>query len=75
MSIISLYAGIAGGAGPNRSDANIGTTMAEIYDPTQPIGQRWSVVADSPIWRMYHSIAFLTTNAEVSEWLGIECRV
>ena len=48
----SLYAGTGGGAGSNRSDANIGTTMAEIPDPTQPIGLRWSVVADSQIWRM-----------------------
>ncbi|KAL0048178.1 hypothetical protein WJX82_009358 [Trebouxia sp. C0006] len=57
--------GIAGGAGPNRSDANIGTTIGEIYDPKQPIGQRWTTVADSQIWRLYHSVAFLTSNAEV----------
>ena len=42
-----------------------GTTVAEIYDPSKPIGQRWSTVADSMIWRMYHSEAFLTSNAEV----------
>lgn len=39
--------------------------MAEIYDPTKPVGQRWSQVADSMIWRLYHSEAFLTSNAEV----------
>lgn len=39
--------------------------MAEIYDPTKPIGQRWSVVGDSKIWRLYHSEAFLTCNAEI----------
>lgn len=36
-----------------------------MYDPTKPIGQRWSTVADSKIWRLYHSEAFLTTNADV----------
>ena len=41
------------------------TTAAEIYDPSKPVGQRWSTVADSMIWRMYHSEAFLTCNAEV----------
>ncbi len=61
----TMVSGIAGGAGPNRSDANIGTTIGEIYDPKQPIGQRWTTVADSQIWRLYHSVAFLTSNAEV----------
>ena len=42
-----------------------GTTVAEMYDSTKPIGQRWSTVADSKIWRMYHSEAFLTSNADV----------
>ena len=42
-----------------------GSTVAEIYDPSKPVGQRWSAVADSKIWRLYHSIAFLTRNAEV----------
>lgn len=36
-----------------------------MYDPTKPVGHRWSTVADSKIWRMYHSEAFLTSNAEV----------
>lgn len=54
-----MFTGIGGGAGPNRSDANIGTTVGEIYDPTQPIGQHWSTVADSQIWRLYHSVAFI----------------
>ncbi|KAL3145060.1 hypothetical protein ABBQ32_003546 [Trebouxia sp. C0010 RCD-2024] len=57
--------GIAGGSGYGFSAANIGAAIAEIYDPTQPLGQRWSAVADSQIWRMYHSSAFLTSNAEV----------
>lgn len=61
-----LYAaGIAGGSAYGSSAANTGATVAEIYDPAQPIGSRWSVVADSQIWRMYHSSAFLTSNAEV----------
>eukprot|EP00891_Asterochloris_glomerata_P008232 jgi/Astpho2/8232/Aster-x1502 len=45
--------------------ADVGTTVAEIYDPSQPEGMRWRSVADSQIWRLYHSIAFLTRNAEV----------
>ena len=61
-----LHAGIAGGAGPNRSLADSGTTVAEIYNVSQPVGQRWSTVADSQIQRLYHSVAFLTANATVS---------
>ncbi|DBA68157.1 TPA: hypothetical protein ACH3X2_013911 [Trebouxia sp. C0005] len=57
--------GIAGGAGPNEDDASNGATIGEIYDPSKPVGQRWSQVADSMIWRLYHSEAFLTSNAEV----------
>ena len=57
--------GIAGGTGPNYSAADKGSTIAEIYDPTKPQGQRWSPVGDAQIWRMYHSTAFLTQNAEV----------
>ena len=58
-------AGIAGGAGAGYGAASIGTTVAEIYDPSLAVGQRWSIVADSKIWRLYHSVAFLTPNAEV----------
>ncbi|DBB05629.1 TPA: hypothetical protein ACH3X1_012246 [Trebouxia sp. C0004] len=57
--------GIAGGAGPNHSLANSGTTVAEIYNVSKPVGQRWSKVADSQIQRLYHSVAFLTPNATV----------
>ena len=60
-----MRAGIAGGAGPNEDNANEGSTVGEIYDPSKPVGQRWSQVADSMIWRLYHSEAFLTSNAEV----------
>lgn len=59
-------AGIAGGAGPNHSLADSGTTVAEIYNVSMPVGQRWSKVADSQIQRLYHSVAFLTPNATVS---------
>ena len=41
------------------------TTVAEVYDPSQPIGQRWTTVGDTQIPRLYHSVAFLTPNAEV----------
>ena len=59
-----VWAGIAGGTGPNYSAADKGTTNAEIYDPLAPAGQKWKPVADAQIWRMYHSTAFLTVNAE-----------
>ena len=45
------------------------TTVAEIYDPSQPIGERWSTVGDTQIPRLYHSVALLTANAEV--WLSL----
>lgn len=57
--------GTAGGAGPASAAGTDGATVAEIYDPTKPYGQRWSTLADSMIWRLYHSEAFLTSNAEV----------
>nr|QOL01228.1 putative extracellular protein TR9_036 [Trebouxia lynnae] len=57
--------GIAGGAGPNHSLADSGTTVGEIYNVSKPEGQRWSTVADSQIQRLYHSVAFLTSNADV----------
>ena len=60
-----VNAGIAGGAGPNHSLADAGTTVAEIYNVSKPVGQRWSNVADSQIPRLYHSVAFLTANATV----------
>ena len=62
---VCMCAGIAGGAGPNEDDASDGATVGEIYNPSKPVGQRWSSVADSMIWRLYHSEAFLTANAEV----------
>ncbi len=58
-------AGTAGGAGPASAAGTDGATVAEIYDPTKPYGQRWSTLADSMIWSLYHSEAFLTSNAEV----------
>ncbi|KAA6418815.1 MAG: hypothetical protein FRX49_11172, partial [Trebouxia sp. A1-2] len=41
------------------------TTVAEVYDPSQPVGRRWTTVGDTQIPRLYHSVAFLTPNAEV----------
>lgn len=66
MTVQPAVAGIAGGAGPNNSLAANGTTVAELYNVSQPEGQRWSTVADSQIQRLYHSVAFLTANADVS---------
>lgn len=56
--------GIAGGGGPG-AFANNGATVAEMYDPSKPIGSRWTTLADSQIWRMYHSTALLTRTGEV----------
>ena len=63
-------AGIAGGAGPG-AFSNNGATVAEMYDPSKPVGSRWSTLADSQIWRLYHSTAVLTKNAEVRACLAI----
>ena len=57
--------GIAGGAGPNHSLADMGVTTGELYNYSQPEGQRWSTVADSQIQRLYHAVAVLTSNADV----------
>lgn len=57
--------GIGGGAGPNHALQANGTAIGEIYNVSRPVGQRWSTVADSQIWRLNHSVAFLTSNAEV----------
>lgn len=56
--------GRAGGAGPAAFSDN-GATVAEMYDPTKPVGSRWTTLADSQIWRLYHSTAVLTKNGEV----------
>ena len=62
--------GIAGGS-PGNSNAfnngNYGPRCAELYNPAQPVGQRWSgLLADSTFDRLYHSEAYLTTNGDVS---------
>ena len=41
--------------------------LLQIYDPTKPVGKRWSSVGDSQIPRLYHSVAFLRPDATV--WL------
>lgn len=61
-----MLLGLGGGAGPNHSLADAGVTTGELYNISKPVGQRWSTVADSQIQRLYHSVAFLTSNAEVS---------
>ena len=65
LTLSAMYAGVAGGSGYGFSAADTGATVAEIYNPTKPIGQRWSTVADSQILRFYHSTAILTSNATV----------
>ncbi|KAE9370869.1 carbohydrate-binding module family 18 [Stipitochalara longipes BDJ] len=35
------------------------TLEALLYDPTKPLGQRWSTLASSTIARLYHSVALL----------------
>lgn len=65
-----MVAGTGGGGGPRYSNMDKPTTVAEIYDPSQPVGQRWKPVGDTQIPRLYHSVAFLTANATVSPNMG-----
>ena len=62
---MTVIAGLGGGGGPRYSNMKDFVTVAEIYDPRQPISQRWKTVGDTQIPRLYHSVAFLTPNAEV----------
>ena len=59
----------AGGLPTAGSAANLehyGARRAEIYNPTNALGQRWSgLLADSQVDRLAHSTAFLTLNGEV----------
>lgn len=38
---------------------------ALIYDPSQPLGQRFSTGASSTIARLYHSVAFLLLDGTI----------
>lgn len=38
---------------------------ALLYDPTKPLGQRWSTLASSTIPRLYHSVALLLLDGTV----------
>ena len=59
----------AGGLPTAGSAANVdrfGARHAEIYNPANAVGQRWSgLLADSLVDRLAHSTAFLTMNGEV----------
>lgn len=59
----------AGGLPTAGSAANVdhyGARQAEIYNPANAVGQRWSgLLADSQVDRLAHSTAFLTMNGEV----------
>ncbi len=65
LNFLMLLAGIAGGA-PGTGASNNPATVGSLYSPANPVGSRWSALADSLIARLYHSSAFLTQNAEVS---------
>jgi hypothetical protein len=41
------------------------TQQALLYDPAQPLGQRWETLATSGIPRLYHSVALLMQDASV----------
>ncbi|KAI9689162.1 MAG: hypothetical protein M1822_000900 [Bathelium mastoideum] len=41
------------------------TLEALIYDPTQPLGERWSNAANTTIARLYHSVALLLLDGTV----------
>ena len=64
-----LLVGCAGGLPTAGSAANLdhfGARHAEIYNPANAVGQRWSgLLADSQVDRLAHSTAFLTMNGEV----------
>ena len=62
---LSARIGIAGGSGPNGAAATNGTTVAELYNPAAPLGSRWTTVADSGIYRLYHSWSLLKNDATV----------
>ena len=80
ISKSAFVAGTGGGGGPRYSNMDQPTTIAEIYDPSMPVGQRWKTVGDSQIPRLYHSTALLTANATVSSLVwnassqGRECK-
>lgn len=57
-------AGIAGGV-PLAAAASDGITTPVAYNPYLPSGQRYSVLQDSQIQRLYHSNAFLLTSGLV----------
>ena len=64
-----MCAPAAGGIPGGSSSANIGTPdaqQAEIYNPSNDVGQRWSgLLADSKVDHLAHSTAWLTLNGEV----------
>jgi hypothetical protein len=41
------------------------TYEALLYDPTKPLGQRWSTLASSSIARLYHSVALLLLDGTI----------
>ena len=41
------------------------TLEALLYDPTKPLGQRWSTLASSSIPRLYHSVALLLLDGTI----------
>jgi hypothetical protein len=41
------------------------TLQALLYDPTQPLGQRWSTLASSTIPRLYHSVCLLLLDGTI----------
>ena len=69
MPTPQLLACFAGGLPTAGSAANVdhfAARHAEIYNPANAVGQRWSgLLADSQVDRLAHSTAFLTMNGEV----------
>jgi hypothetical protein len=56
--------------GGNRGAQGFGLMAAPayeglLYDPTKPLGQRWSTLASSGIARLYHSVALLLLDGTV----------
>jgi hypothetical protein len=62
---ISGYGNVRDQVGVSNADNPVLTPV--LYDPTAPVGERFSTqgLPESPIPRMYHSVATLTPNGEI----------
>lgn len=78
MIVNGAERGVAGGAGGDAKYASDPVFKTSLYDPNAPPGQRWSLLADSSVPRLYHSGAILTpdgyvitTGSEMQNYLDV----